>query len=76
MRLSLCSFLRVDSQLLKVTLQVKTGWLQDQQGISGPSKADNHDQIALNEKLLLEDDCGGLKTVQAGDPTPELNDDA
>lgn len=75
-RLSLRSFLRADSQLLKVTLQVKTGWLQDLQGISGPSQADNHEQIALHEKFLLEDDCGGLKTAQARDPTPELNDDA
>lgn len=59
-----------------MALQVKTGWLQGLHGEPGPSEADDNGQIVLHEEFLLEADGGGLRTVQAGDPTPGLKDDA
>lgn len=76
MRLSLCSLHRANSQQLRVALQVKTAWLQGLQGVPGPSEADDNGQVVLHEEFFWEADGGGLKTVQAGDPTPGLKDDA
>lgn len=74
-RLSLCPH-RTDSQLLTVTVQVRTGWLH---GLcdSDPSHTDVYGgKLPWMEQLLLEADGRGLRTVQAGDPTPGLEDDA
>lgn len=55
---------------------MQTGWLQGLQDVSGPSQADDNGQVALHEAVSSEVDCGGLRTVQAGDPPPGLKGDA
>lgn len=55
---------------------MQTGWLQGLQDVSGPSQADDNGQVALCEAVSSEVDCGGLRTIHAGDSTPGLKVDA
>ena len=78
-RHSLC-LQRAHSQLLRVTLCEKTGWLQDIENLEvylvpPPAPADDYGQVAQDEAASSEATREYLQAVQAEDPALGLKDD-